>query len=91
MTSKKPKTLQPDLFDLKNPPVAAPLQNCGFTGKEPAPLPLPQAATPEQVLPLEERETSPNSDPASLTQAHPYKGPGVKDGASMAPSRWRKR
>lgn len=36
-----------------------------------------------------QRERSPNSDPTSLTSAHPYKGKGVKDGASMAPGRWK--
>ncbi len=36
-----------------------------------------------------QRELSPNSDPTSLTSAHPYKGKGVKDGAAMAPDRWR--
>lgn len=37
----------------------------------------------------EQRELSPNADPSSLTEHHPYKGPGVKDGASMAPEKWR--
>lgn len=36
-----------------------------------------------------ERELSPNSDPQSLTARHPYKGKGVEDGASMAPSKWK--
>lgn len=35
-----------------------------------------------------QRELSPNSDPSSLTSFHPYKGPGVKDGAAMAPAKW---
>jgi hypothetical protein len=46
-----------------------------------------QNSTPTRKEP-EAIERSPNSDPASLCTAHPYKGPGVEKGEMMARDKW---